>query len=320
MASGFHHLGHVLLYIYGVTPVQGRAVSEVIARWRGSGIPQPAAGFAREAVLAVGPAGPARARSLLWATSRLAAWGLAVGLDPMPEVLLHPSVIERFVTFGMRDRSATARRTARTNLRFVARRVAPQLPHPQAPAPLARQRAKAPYTQAEIDGFLALAAAQPTEARRHRLAALVCLGAGAGLSGEDLRHLTGAHVRRRAGGVVAVVEGRRARVVPVLARYHRPLVAAATFAADGCIVGGRGAGRHNVTNPLLAAIAGGVDLPRLELPRLRATWLAIQAAALGLRELFAAAGVTHSQQLCDLVAQLPAPTERELIARLGGAP
>jgi 4'-phosphopantetheinyl transferase EntD len=77
------------------------------------------------------------------------------------------------------------RRTLRTNLRFIARRVVPQL-HP-ADAPLPRERAKAPYTPAEIGGYLALGAAQPTAARRMRAAGLVCLGAGAGLIRADLR-------------------------------------------------------------------------------------------------------------------------------------
>jgi hypothetical protein len=49
-----------------------------------------------------------------------------------------------------------------------------------ADAPLPRERAKARYTAAEIAGYLALADAQPTAARRMRAAGLVCLGAGAG--------------------------------------------------------------------------------------------------------------------------------------------
>ncbi len=73
-----------------------------------------------------------------------------------------------------------ARRTLRTNLRFIGRRVVPQL-YP-AELPLPRERAKAPYRAAEIGGFLALADAQPTAARRMRVTLLVCLSAGAGLT------------------------------------------------------------------------------------------------------------------------------------------
>ena len=96
---------------------------------------------------------------------QLAGWAVPLGLEPASAVLLHPSVIERFTTCAP-GLSGPARRTLRTNLRFLARRVVPQL-HPE-DAPLPRERAKVPYTATEIGGYLALAAAQPTAARRMR--------------------------------------------------------------------------------------------------------------------------------------------------------
>jgi hypothetical protein len=165
-----------------------------------------AAAFARDVVARAGPERRDRAKGLLYAAARLAEWALAAGLDPAAEVLLHPSVIERFAAHSP-GLSPPARRTLRTNLRFLGRRVAPQL-NP-ADAPLPRERAKAPYSSAEIAGFLALAAAQPTVGRRMRAAALVCLGAGAGLAGADLREVRGTDVTRRSGGVIAVVRGPR---------------------------------------------------------------------------------------------------------------
>ena len=94
-------------------------------------------------------------------------------------MVLHPSTAERFTRSGP-GLSGAARRTLRTNLRFIGRGVVPQL-YPR-DLPLHRERAKAPYSLAEIDGFLALADAQPTAERRMRAAGLVCLGAGAGLA------------------------------------------------------------------------------------------------------------------------------------------
>ncbi len=289
----------------------------MIAAWRPRVFAEPVAGFAREVVSRVAPVSVLRARSLLWACASLARFGVTVGLETKPEVLLHPSVIERFVVVGLAAAPEGRRRTVRTNLRFVARRVVPQLVAP-APVGLSRSRAKAPYSPGEIDAYLTLAAAQPTEARRHRLAALVGLGAGAGLVGGDLRHVRGRHVQRRQGGVVVVVERDAARVVPLLARYHRAVLAAATFAQEGYICGGTSPERHNVTWNLVGSLSGGMDLPRLELSRLRATWLATQAQALGLPAFFAAAGISHSQLLCDLVARLPVPTEDESVRLLGG--
>jgi hypothetical protein len=67
-----------------------------------------------------------------------------------PEVLLHPSVIERFTRCAP-GLSGVARRTLRTNLRFIGRRVVPQL-YP-ADMPLPRERAKVPYSRRRSPGI-----------------------------------------------------------------------------------------------------------------------------------------------------------------------
>ena len=140
-----------------------------------------------------------------------------------------------------------------------------------ADAPLPRERAKAPYSPAEIDGYLALAGAQPAAARRMRAAGLVCLGAGAGLIRAGLRHVRGTDICCRSGGVIVTVRGSRPREVPVLARYHQPLLASAAFAGGHLVTGGTSPDRGNITNPLITALAGGTGLPRLDTSRLRAT-------------------------------------------------
>ena len=86
-----------------------------------------------------GPQGRERAKNLLWAAGKLADYGLGLGLEAVPEVLLHPSVAERFTRCAP-GLSPAARRTLRTNLRFIGRRVVPQL-YP-ADVPLPRERAK----------------------------------------------------------------------------------------------------------------------------------------------------------------------------------
>ena len=296
----------------------GGGADATIAAWRGVGVCQAAAGFARDAVAAVAPAAPVRARSLLWACSRLAEWGTSVGLDPRPEVLLHHSTIERYVTVGMAAGSESARRTARTNLRFVARRVAPGAGHPPAPMALSRSRPKPPYSPGEVAAWFALAAAQPTEARRQRVTGLLCLGLGAGLERGELRAVTGRRVLERSGGVVVAVDGARARAVPVLARYQVPLLAAAAFAGDGLVCGGMSPSRKNVTDHLVAKLTGGADLGRLDVGRLRATWLVEHLERLGLAALLAGAGICCSQRLGDLARHLGAPDEAVLVAVLGG--
>jgi hypothetical protein len=289
-------------------------VAGYIAAWRPSSAPPRAAAFARQVVTAAAPAGRERAKNLLWAAGKLAAYGIGLGLEPVPEVLLHPSVIERFTAHAP-GLTGVTRRTLRTNLRFLARAMVPQL-HP-ADAPLPRERAKAPYTPAEIDGYLALADAQPTLARRMRAAGLAGLGAGAGLIRADLRAVRGTDICRRSGGVVAEVRGTRPRTVPVLARYHEILLAAAQFAGQNLVTGGTSPERHNITNPLARSLAGGTGLPRLDTSRLRATWLADCARLLGLATFLHAAGITCSQRLGDITATLQPGDEAEAVALLG---
>jgi integrase len=291
-------------------------VAAYIGRWRPSSVSREAAAFARDVITTAGPEDRERAKNLLWASGKLADYAASLGLDLVPEVVLHPSVAERFTRCAP-GLSGVARRTLRTNLRFIGRRVVPQL----YPADLAlpRERAKQPYSPAQVDGYLALADAQPTMKRRMRAAGLVCLGAGAGLIRGDLRDARGSDVIARSGGIVVTVRGARPRAVPVLARYHCRLLAAAWFAGNGLICGGTDPGRRNITNPLISVLDGGAGLPRLDTSRLRATWLADCAELLGLATFMHAAGISCSQRLGDLVAGLAPASEAEAVRLLGAA-
>jgi len=292
----------------------------VIERYAPCAVSDAAAVFARHAVGAGAPQSPARAKALLFAASRLAAFGESVGLQLRAEVLLHPAVIERFIACATQGFSPASVRTIRTNLRALARA---RQAHPQpVPVSLPRERAKAPYSPTEIDGYLRLAAAQSTEAKRLRCQALICLGAGAGLVAGELRQIRGADVAWRCGGVLVAVRAPsppRARIVPVLARFQEPLAEAADFAGERLIVGGRDPGRRNVTDALCRALSGDPSLPRLVAGRLRSTWLSEAARMIGLGAFMAAAGVSCSQRLGDIASCLPALGEAEMVALLGGS-
>jgi integrase len=291
-------------------------VASYIGRWRPSSVSPQAAAFAREVIGRAAPQRRERAKNLLRAAAKLADYAMPLGLDAVPEVLLHPSVTERF-TRSAPGISAVARRTLRTNLRFTGRRVVPHL-YP-ADAPLPRERAKAPYSAAEIGGYLALAGAQPAHARRMRAAGLICLGAGAGLIRGDLRDVRGTDIACRSGGVIVQVRGARERAVPVLSRYHEPLLAAASSAGTGLICGGTDPGRRNLTTPLTSALSGGGGLPRLDTSRLRATWLRDAAERIGLATFMHAAGITCSQRLGDLLAGLEPGSEQQAVILLGAS-
>jgi integrase len=211
-----------------------------------------AAVFARHVVAQAHPARVARAKALLFAATKLGDFAVSIGVEPSAEMLCDEALIERFILCGTEGHSAATRRTLRTNLRALARAVAPRV-GPGA-VPLPRERAKVPYSQGEIDAYLALAAAQPTRARRLRAGALIGLGPGAGLLGADLRGVRGVDVMARSGGLVVVVGGKRPRVVPVLARYHDLLGESAAFAKERYVVGGNDRHRYNVTTPLISSL------------------------------------------------------------------
>jgi integrase len=288
--------------------------SAAICAWRPCSVSEAAGAFARQVVAEAAPERAARARALLFAASRLAAFGESVGLELEGEVLLHPAVIERFILAAPETLSPASVRTLRTNLRSLARALQA---HPQpAPTPLPRERAKEPYGEAEIAAYLTCAQAQSTLARRIHGGALICLGAGAGLMGSELRHVRGNDVIERSGGVVVLVTGRRARAVPVLARFHEPLLAAADFAREDYLLGGENPNRKNLTCQI-AALLRDRSLPRLDTGRLRATWLTEAARLIGLGAFMAAAGVRCSQRLGDIAAQLPVVDEQQMVRLLG---
>lgn len=290
-------------------------VAAAIARYAPRSLTGEVAAFARHAVTMAEPRSAARAKALLFAAGKLGTFATSVGLELCPEVVLTPSLIERFIVTEAAALGPATRRTLRSNLRFLSAACITNAP--RAPVPLSRERAKAPYGSAEICAYLALADAQPTLARRLRLSGLIVLGAGAGLMGADLRTVRGTDVVARSGGVVVEVKGRRARVVPVLARYHERALASARFAGTDFMTGGFSASRRNVTSGLVASLCGGADLPTLEVGRLRATWLREVAGLIGLKAFMDAAGITCSQRLGDLVATVAVPEEPDAVSFLG---
>ena len=285
---------------------------DTVANYRARFAPEEVTHFARHVVARASPQTPARAKALLFAAAKLGTFGDAHGLELTLE-MLRPSMIERFVLSDCTLSPAT-KRTLRTNLRALSRAVTVGPPGPIA---LPRDRAKVPYSAGELAAYFALARVQPSELRRRRAEGLLCLGAGAGLVGAELRSVRGRDVLTRSGGLVVVVKGRHARVVPVLAHYHETLLASAHFAQRRYVVGGRDPSRQNVTGPLIANLTKHTDLARLSGARLRSTWLVECATLIGLRTFMDAAGVTCSQRLSDLLECVEPSDERASVELLG---
>ena len=71
-----------------------------LSAWVPRGVEERAGVFARVVVARADPPSWARARSLLWAASRLCDTAPGWGLEPEPTVLLRDAEIERFIVIG----------------------------------------------------------------------------------------------------------------------------------------------------------------------------------------------------------------------------
>ncbi len=284
-------------------------VAETITGWLPRLFDDDVAAFSRCVVTSVGPKSKQRARALLFAAAKLGEFASSLGVDLEVDTVLSRSFLERFVLEA--PMSSPTRRTLKTNLGYLASHVPG---HGPALTLCPREHAKVPYTDGEIALFLVLADAQPTPARRHKASALICLCAGAGLYAGELRGVVGTDVVVRSGGMLVLVKGKRPRAVPVLSPFQERLIEAASFAAGDYIIGGSDARRRNVTSNLISSLAGGDDLGRIDLSRLRSSFLVAMAAQIGLRAFMDAAGITCSQRLGDLVARLASPTEEQAVA------
>ena len=288
----------ILLYEYSTATSE--QVEAAISGFRPYGVGLGEAKFARSVVMASSPVSPGRARSLLWASSRLAAFCSRRGLGIDPAVVLRISSIERFMAESC-DYSPSSRRTVRSNLLWLSKQLLNNRP---TLASFPRERSTAPYSASEIASYLTLADAQPTVARATRFSALVSLGAGAGIVGPDLRLLRGIHITEEHGAALVSVSGTHARHVPVRTEFKERVLAAACFAGSGFVIGGNEPTRRNLTTRLLDTLSGGEDLERVSSSRLRSTWLVSCANDIGLSTFMAAAGMHTSQRLGDLADYL----------------
>lgn len=271
-----------------------------------------------EHVVLVSTQSPTNGAKYLSHLADFAAWAYDEGIPLTERHLLDFDVIERYVAIGMGGHRDSTRATRRAVLRRIARRCNPA--GAEVPVPIAYRRVRPPYTEPETDGFLALAATQPTPSRRRSLAAILHLGLGCGLASQDLAWVRGDDVRRRSDGslTVTVSGGTRPRTVTAL-RRHEDALEALSDAVDGrLLIGGQVRGRRNVTRGPLDDVVGGEDLPRLETARLRSTWLlTLLRANTPLPALMQAAGLTTVRPLEDLLHLCPIDGEQAQAALRG---
>ena len=260
----------------------------------------------------------ARAKALLFAAGRLAGFGERVGLELSPEVLLCGGGDRAVRAGGLRgpvagDGPDAADEPAGAGAGGRALSAAGA----GAAAPRAREGAVFAGGDRRVSA--------PGEARSPRrrggcARARWCVWARARESSpESCVTCAAATWRRARAGCSSCVSGRRARSVPVLARYQEPLLEAAAFAGrelDRAAAESRG----GATSPTSCAARLSADrsLPRLEPGRLRSTLASrVRASGSALARSCRPPGSAAASGWGTSPPSYPAASESELVALLG---
>ena len=223
---------------------------------------------------------------------------------------LETRLIERFILVGTKHCSAAARRTLRSDLSFLARRVLSPAPEP---GPTRARAGQGPLQPVRARGLPGAGRCPAHRCRSQRASGLIALGAGAGLIGP-----TCACERRttswRVPAGCSCLRGGLGRVGPGAGRVSARALEPRACGPSG-VHRGRGRAQPAQRDESSHRLAGRRRGPaRLSLARLRSTWVSRCAADIGLATFMAAAGVRCSQRLGDVVADLDPGDEAEAVS------
>ena len=257
-------------------------------------------------VAAAAPASVSTAKTLMWATTRLAVWAYLVLSTVDPTVVLHPHNVHHFTTVVCAERPQRFRLTLRSALCRVGRAANPDGWDPLVPE-FGRNRMPEPYSSATEAGF-GLAAVMP--GRKHRVARMwVMVGAfGAGLLGPQIAGAGPQDLVAMIGGRVGVQVGSgNSRLVPVRAAYTDLALRAAQAADGDRFIAAKG--RNAVTSVAGRLIVAGEGL---SLRRARVTWLAAHVTSgTRLDALHIISGRVGAQTLDSVLAHVAADMSPE---------
>ena len=271
--------------------------------------------FVRRAVQRTAPLTAYSEKQLYPAASRLAlfAWGNA-GLPLEDDVVFDPGVIERFTRAELASYSHAGRNTIRARLRRMSEALLGDDAAGRFRA-LGKAEASRPYSPADVASFRSWAAAQRQVERRTSAAALLALGLGTGLTGQEIIRLRVEDITQDADGVVVSVTGDGARDVPVLHQWEDFLLKRMRFVGPTgwAFRSGQRGGNVNLVTDFASRTP--VRSVSLQARRMRATWLTEHLlAGTPLAALLPAAGLESAGALDRILAGL-APQELAAVRR-----
>jgi hypothetical protein len=288
------------LHFYAGQPVRGtEPVSAAMARFTPNSVPKPVwsriGGFVTAAVEQATPYTVTTAMTLMTIVTQLVVWTDRLGFPLESDQIFHPGNIDRFVVEGCAHLRPGTRQNYRTWLRDVGQVLSPDL-YPPRQLVLPRSDPLLPYSTREVGELLAWSRGLPSLRYRHNASVLLAFGFGAGLTSQEISRLIGTDIRRDADGVLVKVIGPKARAVPALRHLEDQIASLAEDANERPIFLPERRGINNRQIPNFIARCPTGDAPRLNMNRLRATWIVHHlSAGTQLGALADAAGIEASQ-------------------------
>jgi integrase len=242
------------------------------------------------------------------ATAQFLAWCVEESIRIELEIAFHPDHVERFLAARTGHLTDASRATRASAIRRVARTATKRAPWVAPPTPYARPNAiSAPYTDDDQRALLAAVGAQRDELWERRLKAVLVLGLGAGLRPAEMLTVTPAeHVRRNVNDPRLWAITLSDRIVPIRRDYVPALRELMDAHPDEPIVGPNRTDVKNPTGILTAGVVLPGTAPRLQLSRLRITWMVwLLSNGIRVREFQALAGTVSAKTLETIAPHVP---------------
>lgn len=257
--------------------------------------------FMRVVIAASSLTGAESIRKYLTHLKEIALHAIEMGLPLTIESVMTATVIDDCIRNSSAGDHLLAERGRR--LMWLAIQVNPGPATPSRLSPIGHRAIKPPYLPKEMAVIRRVALEQPTEAKRRNLCIVVGLGAGCGADSADVRYLRNEHLAETEEGILVAFQKPRPRQVVCRAAYE-PLLRAVLGGRPGELLYGVKEDRRNLGARAIegAALHG---CPRLEVSRLRVTWLAdLMTDPIPVAVILKAAGLRTGRTLAELLPHL----------------
>lgn len=246
-------------------------------------------------------------------------WRHSRRLDTSLEASFTLDAIDAYCELGIVDLEPVTRSTYRSRLMPIADAIDPHsIPRPVFTSG-GHQPIKSCYSRAEEAAIRRVAERQPRKITRRKMCAVVGLAAGAGLDTVDMRHLQVDHIDVTDNGIGVHVPGSRPRFTVVRRDYEHLVVEGIHGLTRHQLLFGTHVGRRNVLGNTFDDASLFDDTPRIEVSRLRSTWLAsLMEARVPVQVILNAAGLKSARALIDLLPHLRQTQDADVVTMLRG--